>query len=357
MRLLLLRTATLAALTLATPLPAQERPIEDLLRRAKGFLDNFRYREADSVATETRTTFRGGMTTSELLESLAISAAARYPQPGDSTPSLPDHAANALREMITLDMDASVPREYRWPGLDSILTAVRASTLSTKVATGTAATLALGDSAALYSMRSTRSAEWRWELVADGAPNVVLSGAAPRGRDARIHIPFGLTNGRPNLVAGRFIARITARDAETGQELVAERRLAASGPALELLPVPAELDASQLLPERVPPSRARGVVVALASAAVVVGGTIAMRSGTPLASAQPVSGRLYLAAGALVVGSVAGGLFDRGFPDTENIAENARRRQRNAEAIAAAQAENARRTAALRITLQPETQP
>lgn len=332
-------------------LRAQQSPIAELLTNARAALDNLQYPRAASIA---RSVLALGPRASriERVEALQLAAAALYPdepraQQGDS-------ARLYLRQLVRLSPDRDLPGAVSWPGLDSLLVAVRTETFGA-IARPRRDNVIVG-AASLITIPVTATREAWFRLVGvptAGGTRVPLDSAGPV-RDAMLRFA-PLDGSVPRLPTGDYILLLTVVDS-SADTLEVEYSARVDAPALAQVSVPLSLDSSKLLPERARPSRGRtiGVGVGLGAATVLL--ATVLRGEQPIRSSTPIASSAYAAGAGLSIGTILWGLRDRGAPIAANIAANAQLRSGMDRVLRAAQIENDRlRTGySASITIDPE---
>lgn len=333
---------------------AQQRsPIAELLTRARTALDNLQNGRADSIG---RSVLALGTQASreERLQALEIIAAALYPE--DAAARNRDAATAMLKDYVRMAPDRDIPRSMSWPGLDSLLLNVRATTFAA-VARPPHDTPLAGTSAEVdVPVVATRPARFSLYAVprAGGAPQLLDTAAASRAT----HLHFGVLAGdQVRMPSGAYFLELRARDV-SGRDSVVERfPSVVSSPPLDLVSVPTAVGPDQLLPESAPAHRGRDVVIGVA-----LGGATALlanlfRAPNPVRSRVGSDTKAYGVAVGLGLVGVLGGLSDHGTALPDNVRHNLAVRAQFASQVQAARDENARRRNAYRATVTIEGDP
>lgn len=289
-----------------------------VLRAVRGHLDNERYEVALQLASAYLRTPR--IPRRERLELLQAAAVGAYPS-ALATTARPDSARALLREIVRAEPEATLFEEYRWPGLDSLLSEVRRTTFGVAVRWQTRYEI-VGDFApAIIPVLATRPVSARLYLQRQGVgePIVVDSAAGT----AQLMLKLRAHSGKdPVINEGAWLMYVVAVDPSTNDSIVSPRvEVIADGTAPTLMPENVALDSMQFLPEWQPPARVTGVAMGL----LMTAGAIAIASGTRSSSIRSRSGVDRRAVSIGVVGglaSVIAGFFDSGRPIATNIARN-----------------------------------
>src|SRR5205085_2685982 len=109
------RVLPFAALLFAAPLAAQG-PIDDLLKRAQDAFNDLNYPRADSIARSVLNVPR--LNPTQRTMALMVIAAAAYPE--EKSAQKRSVAASTLKQVFRGNLNAKIPAELTWPGLDSL---------------------------------------------------------------------------------------------------------------------------------------------------------------------------------------------------------------------------------------------
>jgi hypothetical protein len=326
----------------AVPAAAQTSPdrVAQIIAQARLALDDLEYPRAISICRLVLQ--QSTVTADQRREALMIIAAAQYPNDPDA--AKPDSATVTLRQLVKLDLDATMPRAISWRGLDSLLTATKNRVLSLRVTPDSAQQVSGADGSWRVPYRSTIDAEI--SVVAERGGSVVQLGRA-RGKGGEVRIPTYQAT-RPVLADGEWKVTFVARAA--GDAEVRTFNISVVADTLQPLEMPT-FDSTALKPEFAPPLKAK----ALGYAAVLGGATVAMASGLraadPVRSAASADSRAMGVAALMTVGAATAMFLDRGRRLPDNAAENVRRRQAFEAELTQANAERARRLGALTATV------
>lgn len=322
-------------------------PINDLLGSAKAALNDLKFLRADTICRQVLA-LGPQLRRSQTVLAWQILAAAQFPEDGGARDTASARAS--LREAIRLDLDATLPLDIRWSGLETLRNEELRSTFGMAVRVPRAEII-YGGSAGDAIVRVATSIPSTVVLLAraqDGGTEIRIDSAV-NTRDAALRVR-ALDGTTPILQSGayEFIVRVRAL---TGGAVL-ERSLQASivAPTLELQPPAAPLDTTKLLPELVKADRAQGI----ATGAVLGGFTIALsqtlRAGAPI-NALSADGRATLVGIVLAAGTIAAVWFDRGKILTKNRQANDRLKKDAAQRLADASNENTRRVTGYRARL------
>lgn len=346
--------ATLIALAIgASPerASAQRSPLVDHLIQARTALNELRFAEADSLAMFALRTFATVINHDQRTEALAIAASARFPDIIEGAVQYPDSALLALRQLVRIDPDMKLRADISWSGLDSLMDVARTTTFAPRVRPRDEATFGDGSSGLVAEGTSTRPTRWRVELrPAVGGAALWADTLSPR-LSAAMAVRLSITDGRPSLVGGDYALRIVALDGETTDSVAWIYPATVRAPTLELLPMPAPVDSTKLLPEITTPARGRGIFMGILVGALTAVGSGAVRGLTPLGEAADADGRAFAVGGLLAVGSIVAGFLDKGSPIVGNKLANTRVGLEYASALQAARVENQRRVNEYRVTI------
>ncbi|MDX2184663.1 MAG: hypothetical protein SFW08_11845 [Gemmatimonadaceae bacterium] len=326
----------------AVPAVAQTSPdrVAQIIGQARLALDDLEYARAISICRLVLQ--QPSVTAEQRRDALIIIAAAQFPN--DPEAARPDSAAVTLRQLVKLDLDATLPRAISWRGLDSLLTLTKGRVLSFRITTDSAQRIAGSDGTWRVQYRSTIDADL--SLVAERGGTVVQLARA-RGKGGEVRIPV-YQGDRPLLADGEWKVTFAARAA--GDAEVRSFVVAVVADTLQPLEAPV-FDSTALKPEFAPPLKAK----ALGFAAVLGGATIAIASGLrasdPVRSAASADGRAMGVAALMTAGAATAMFLDRGRRLPDNVADNARRRREFDAEVAQVNAEKARRLGALTATV------
>ena len=337
-----LRLVAFAALLLAVfarPTAAQERSaIDELIDGARRALNDLKYARTDSIA---RSLFAmgGRASLAQRVEGLQLMAAALYPE--EHAAQRPDSARRYLEELVRATSNAAIPSAISWPGLDTLLTSVRATTFAVWATPDLRYELRGADAEALIIVAAARSARFRLTAtsIGDGS-SIVLDSAGP-ARNATLRVP-ALVDDHPALPWGQYRLEILGIDSLSGEAVALTYRATVETPSFLLHRVPATPDSSLFRPERAARrsflNAALGVALgaATAFAATAVGGSDAV-------GANAANGRAYVVGASITVGALVGVFLDRGRPLPGNIEHNAAVLAAFDERVRGLREENARR--------------
>lgn len=304
---------------IASPGDTSEATVADgVLRTVRGHLDAEQYAQALQLANDYLRTTR--VPRRARLELLQAAAAAAYPS-ASFTANRPDSAFALLRSVVRLEPEATLYEEYRWSGLDSLLTQARAQTFGAAVRWQSRYEL-VGDFApATFDVVATRPVKATLLLQRQGvgAPLAIDSAAGARALTLKLFAHDGTT---ARISEGSWFLQVVVVDSATGDSIVTPRVAAfAEGTSPTLMPSDVALDTTRLLPEWQPPARVTGIGMGIVMAAGAVAIASAARAPN-MRQFSSVDGRAISVGVVGGLGAVIAGWFDRGRPLRENIARN-----------------------------------
>jgi hypothetical protein len=347
------RTTILVAALMcgAAGAPAQQRPaspVADVLRQARQALDNLDYGAAATLARSVLSS-TAPVGRAERVEALLVMAAALYPE--EPRARHPDSAVVYLRRYVSSEPDGTIPSAISWRGLDSLLEQVRRTTFAAAARPPAVDTLTGTGGTVAIPVVATRPARFHLSFGSGRQPTrqVEIDSAGP-ATSATLRLRL-FDGDRPLASSGAWTVVMTAI-ASGSPDTIAQRLSATvDAPALELVPVPATMDSSELRSEWKRPSRGLGIAIGagLGGAAIVM--TQALRAPDPVGSAVKADSRAWLVAGGFALGGIVGALLDKGHPDASGVAHNNQVRAEFARRVADARRENDRRRQTYRATI------
>ncbi len=326
---------------------ASDNPINDLLGTGKGALNDLKFPKADSIAHQVLA-LGPQVTRSQKILAWQIIAAAQFPEEGGTRDTAA--ASLALRQAIQLDLDAVIPLDIRWSGLEALRVEQLRTTPSMAVRVPKTEISYGGTSgdAIVRVATSVPSTVWLLARAENGGNEITLdSASATTDAALRVHALNGLV---PVLASGTYQFVVRAR-ASTGGEVL-ERSLQATVVAapLELQAHPAPVDTTKFLPERSKSSVAQGVATGLVVAAFTIAVNTSLRGNAPIKQLSADS-RGALIGVLLGAGTIAAVVFDPGKVISKNRDANARLRTDATQRLADVTAENDRRVTGYRAKL------
>lgn len=352
-RLALALALASAAAPLATE--AQETsPIADLLNRIANDVNDFDFASAVRRGEESAVLVRSMNRDQQRLYRVVM-AAAYYPE--DVTFQRPEDAIQQLAELVRMQPDATLPVDFRWRGLDSLLTIARVRTFSAQARPSVENALVGPDGRAFVEVVLSRPARVRLAFASLADGRVVAhdsAGIAPAHR-----LAFRAHDGREALFAnGRYEMIVTVIDGVSGDSIVLRHAALAEGTPPEVA-VAAPFDSTALRPEHEKPRRVGTAAKGLLFAALTYGVAAQGRANEPLRSAHPTDVRGIGLSGGMIAATVVAMFIDKGRALPDNIEENRLLRAAYAESVVAAAAETRRRIAEYRVSvrIEPERRP
>jgi hypothetical protein len=330
---------------------AQERPVSpvaDVLRQARRALDNLEYSTADSLARSVLLS-SAPVSRAERVEALLVTVAALYPE--ERTAQRRDSALAFLREYVRMAPDGTIPTAISWRGLESLLELARRTTFAALARPRRDNTVSGAGGSIPIAVIATRPARLQLSLGRRGeaAPPVPVDSAGP-AQDAVLELHL-FAGDRQLISSGEWLVTVTAVDSASPDTVVQRFPVTVSAPSLDLVPVPAALDSTQLRSEWAPPSRGLAVAIGAGLGAATALMARAMRAPEPVSSAFKTDSRALAVAGGFVLGGVVGALLDRGHALPGNVAYNSQVRADFAQRVLDAQQENERRRAGYQATV------
>jgi hypothetical protein len=339
----------LGALSLGgRPLAAQQRrsPTDDVIEQMKRAVNDLRYDEAIRLGRDLES-FAGQLRPAQVVWLRQLLALAWYPE--ETEAQHPDSALRHLVALVRASPESVLPVEFRWTGLDSLLTAARERTLGLAIAPDAEYVLGGADEAGALRVFTTRAAVVRVSLVHRASGRMVPQDSAlvrDRGR-VRLRAHDGVA---ALVEPGEYDLRVVAVDERTRDSVLVTRRASASGAALALQSPPS-LDSTRLKPERMAPHRRRTFLTGAAAAVATSLVASAVRGSGSLGETYAPDPRAAGVAGIMLLGAAGIAATEKGREIPEHVRANDAVRSAHANRVAAVRAENARRLAAYRVTL------
>lgn len=324
----------------ATPVQAQERsPIADLLDQARVALTTeLAYRRADSLAREVLL-LGSRVPRFYRVQALQIVAAAQFPEVGGRQDTA--QARIAIKEMVKLDLDARLPRELSWRGLDLLAEDVARSTYSISAIMRSDNPIVGITGEGRIRVRANRPSRFVLRgRSRDGFESVFLDSVAA-STDTVLRIPV-YRGDRMILQSGVYDVALTGTDVATQETIVRRLEVVASVPKYEEVPIPVSIDSSQLVPERRGPQRIEGIMTGLLAATAAVALGSATHNESPLRTLSS-SNKARASAFMIGLGVSVAAWFDRGELLEQNRAANLRLLRSFERSLRAAVQENEKR--------------
>jgi hypothetical protein len=312
----------------ASPLAAQnasrvsgdsaDNTAANVLRAVRGHLDAERYDVALDLASAYLRTPR--IPRKERLELLQAAAVGAYPSATASN-ARPDSARALLRAIVSAEPEASLFEEYRWSGLDSLLSEVRRSTFGAAVRWQSRYEL-VGDFApAVIPVVATRPVRAKLFIQRQGVGQPMLVDSA--SGSAQLSLKLLAHRGTmPIISEGSWFLQVLVVDPASNDSILSPRvEAVADGTAPTLMPEDLALDTTQFLPEWQPPARVTGIGMGILMAASAVAIASGIRSPN-MRTRSSVDGRAVGIGVAGGIGAMLSGIFDRGRPIPANVARN-----------------------------------
>ncbi len=290
-----------------------------VIARGRELLDALAYDSTRALVTEYLSI--GRMPISERRELLQLAAASSYSEDGRAADR--EAARGWLEQLVRMDPDATVMREYAWSGLDDLLAEVRSSIFG-----------ATARFQARYELVGTRVAG-RVDVVATRPARFVLyvnrrgfgdrfvmdSTALVRSGSLRLLAHDG---NRALMSDGLYELQVVAYEDATGDSVVVPSIAAqAQGAEPFLMDLPPTLAERNLLPEVRAPARVEGLAFGLVAGVATAAIARYARGPSPFRNRSAADGRAIGIGFVVGLGGTVAGVFDRGGPINENIAANA----------------------------------
>jgi hypothetical protein len=351
------RACLFGLLFLAAPLAAQALAQEGsatttVLELAKTAYNQFNYGRADSL-TKTLLAMPT-LTARQRIAALQLRAAALYPDPQEGGVRDRDGAMGALTEFVKLTFDQPILREYRSPGLDSLLVQARSSTFAARATPDREYAMVGLEGTAQIPVRSTRRAVFR--LVYLGGDGAILP-IDSIGPDTSGSLTIqGMIDTAPALPQGAGEMQVTATDVLSEESVIQRFPVRVKSPALPLVSAPTALTATDFKPERKRPSRIKGIVLGVLVGGATIAVSTAARGPEDLKDAFDPDSRATAIGIGLGAAVIAAGFLDPGTRIPDNARANEELRTRWNQDVEAVRAQNVRLLAAYRQTITFETE-
>lgn len=330
---------------------APPTPTEALLIQLRELVDAFEYREAVQLGANNAELI-GRMRVDQLETYLILTAAANFPPDADSLQNR-EFALSALESLVRLKPDARIPVELSWDGLDALLNYAASRVFSVAVRPVSDYDLSGPEAKGYVTVVASRPTDFRLITLANGTEVIYEQDSVRTGMLAQLS--FRIHDGARRLLPpGEVEFRVVARDVSTGDSTEVRFGALVTGdsPPPQALPV---LDSALLLPVREPPRRASSVRTGIFYALVTGAIATAARAQEPLRSSFAIDARAFGVSAAMIGVAIAAAVRDTGRPLPQNVIVNDRIRSDHAAAVAAAVAENQRRSLQYRAIIRPQT--
>jgi hypothetical protein len=289
-----------------------------VIERGRQLLDDQRLDSTRALVSEYLRV--GRMPIAERRELLQLAAASSYVS-GDEGRT--GEARSWLQELVRLDPDAAILREYSSPELDSLLADVKRGTFGAAVRFQSRYELVGTRVAGRAEVVATRPARFKLFVNRRGFEDRFLMDSTEVTTRGTLRLTAH-DGERALLSDGLFEFQVVAYDSVSGDSVAVPLVVGqAQGAEPMLMDLPPTLSEQRLLPEWRPPARVEGLAYGIIGG--VMAGVIGQyaRGSAPIRSEGRADGRARSIG--LLVGLAAGvaGWFDRGRPIRENIAANA----------------------------------
>lgn len=346
-----LRGASCALLVLAAGagaqvVPERRSPIDDLLRQSQNAFNDLQYLKADSFATQVLALQR--VSGSQRVMALMIRAASYFPE--EASAQRRPLALAALKEVVRSNIDATLPQDLTWPGLDSLLSEAKRTTFGAAIAANPEQTAVGPDGMGELRVRANRAAIFKMVISPAGSEERVAFGSTDSVSSGVIRFPT-MRDSKPIFTSGEYDVAMIAIDLAGTDTSIVRTTARITAPELKYDPVPMIIDSSRFVKERSGQFGWRGIIVGALASGGVYGLSNVLRGDSTIKNKVPADSKGIAAAGAIGVAVLAASFLDPGRPLPSAIATNQRVRDDFAKSIKDAQATNANRLAAYKVTI------
>lgn len=324
----------------------QTSPIEDLLRQSQNAFNDLQYLKADSFATQVLALQR--ISGSQRIRALMIRAASYFPE--EASAQKRPLALAALREVVRSNIDATLPQDLTWPGLDSLLGEAKRTTFGAAISTDPEQTAVGPNGMGELRVRANRPALFRLVISPAGSDQTVASGMTDSVSSGVIRFAT-MRDSKPIFTTGEYDIAMIAIDLTGADTSIVRTTARITAPELKYDPVPMIIDSSRFVKERSGQFGWRGIIVGALASGGVYGLSNVLRGDSTIKNKVPADSKGIAAAGAIGVAVLAASFLDPGRPLPSAIATNRRVRDDFAKSIKDAQATNANRLAAYKVTI------
>ncbi|HYC49921.1 MAG TPA: hypothetical protein VEB19_02310 [Gemmatimonadaceae bacterium] len=352
---------TVGILALATPAAAQVQqaagsstPIDQVLLLAQQAYDDLNYARADSVARSVLAVSIP-ITSRQRTQALMIIVASAFPEEVEM--QKPTLARGTLRELVRNRIDLKFPSTLTWPGLDSLVEAVRRTTFGMQVSGDSIQALVGPDAHAVLRVRSTLPGRFQYSVVTGPNDSVIVFDSIAVTTNGQLRIP-AMRGERPTMPAGVYTVVVSGTDSATADMVTFRYPVRVEAPQLEFIRIPASIDSSKLLPERAKRFGYKSLIPAL----LVGGGAYALST-----MLQPQEGSIgntisvdskgMAVGGGMALVTIVAGLLDPGRRIPANIDANRAFGESFRVAADSARSENARRLTQYSMTMRFSLEP
>lgn len=336
------------------PIPMRDGVTAAILQTARGHLDAERYAEALTLVTEYLRSSR--VAKRDRLELLQVGAVAAYPAP-NAAGARPDSSRALLAALVRLEPEAALFEEYRWVGLDSILSDVKAKTFGAAVRWRSRYEMTGDFAPATIAVVATRAFKAQLLIQRRGVGETRLLDTASGDRGATLRL-FAHDGRDANISEGEWQLQVIMVDKASGESVTLPSVGAiADGQPPSLMPRTSALDTTLILPEWQPPARVTGIGMGLVLAVSSVAIASAARANGALREQSGLDRRAASIGIIGGLGAAIAGWFDKGRPLVDNIARNRALREEYAYRSRFIDAFNKTNVANYRVklTLDPES--
>ncbi|CAN5119620.1 hypothetical protein BH09GEM1_BH09GEM1_39670 [soil metagenome] len=346
-----LRSTSCAVLLLAAGagaqvVPERTSPIDDLLRQSQNAFNDLQYLKADSFATQVLALQR--ISGAQRIRALLIRAAAYFPE--EVSAQKRPLALAALKEVVRSNIDATMPQDLTWPGLDSLLVEAKRSTFGAAIAADPEQTAIGPNGMGELRVRANRPAIFRLVITPAGSEDRVATGTTDSVTSGVIRFPT-MRDSKPIFTTGDYDITMIATDLSGADTSLVRTTARITAPELKYDPVPMIIDSSRFVKERTGAFGWRGIFVGALASGGVYGLSNVLRGDQSIKDKVPADSKGIAAAAAVGVAVLAASFLDPGQPMQSAIATNQRVRDDFAKSIRDTQATNANRLATYRVTI------
>lgn len=331
----------------AQVLQGSSSPIDDLLLKAQQAFNDLNYLRADSIARQIITA-GGRITQQQRTRALMVIAAAQFPEETGSQKKT--EAIATLKQIVRMDMDAKLPQDLTWAGLDSLFAETKRTTFGLSVAADSTQSAVGPSGRGEVRVKSNRPATFRMSIAPAG-------GGAPIATDSLLNVTTGalhfatMRGERPIFTSGDYEITVIGTDAASGDTASSRYNARITAPELTFAKVPVTIDSSRLQLEHTGKYGAKGVIVGGIVAAGIYSFSSMLRADTTVKKAVGADSKGAAVAAVSGLAVIIASYADKGRPIPSAIQANQKLRADLASSIRSTEAENANRIATYTTTI------
>lgn len=326
--------------------------VRDLLAASRSRLNDLQFREADSIAQAVLD--YPSLKRADRVQALQLAAGARFPE----QPSGQDRAAalGVLRQLVRIAPGTPLPREFAWPGLDSLYLQVKRQVFGAAASPRASTVLTGPDDRGAIPVVASRPAVFTLGARDANGVYIKLDSIGPVTEGA---LRFSIIRDMRQLLrSGQVSLFVAAIDPEWNDTIQIRFEGTVDAPPIDLMPRPRDIAATDILPETTRPKRIGGIVGGLFLAAGTIAASQLLREEPFKTGGPPRDARATTLGVTLGLGTAVGvWLLDKGSKIPKNIDANTQTRKAYDDAVAYAKTENERRINNYRGELKLDTEP